>query len=182
MAGVDLHLHSSASDGECPPADVPSRARAAGLDLIALTDHDTLAGVGDASRAGDQVGVTVIAGCEFSVAAAWGEMHLLAYYLPLGHLELDEFLTEQREARAARIGSGGYGPGRAGRRRVWRGRKAARREGDGGAPVGAGRAGRVRSLPRDRASGLCLQALARARRSDRAGALRRRRYIGGASE
>src|SRR5574341_736406 len=102
MAGVDLHLHSSASDGECPPADVPSRARAAGLDLIALTDHDTLAGVGDASRAGDQVGVTVIAGCEFSVAAAWGEMHLLAYYLPLGHLELDEFLTEQRGARAAR--------------------------------------------------------------------------------
>ncbi len=102
MGGVDLHLHSQASDGECPPGDVPRRARASGLDVIALTDHDTLEGVAAASRAGDAVGVTVIAGCEFSVAADWGEMHLLAYYLPIGHAELDEFLTRQRGERAAR--------------------------------------------------------------------------------
>jgi len=97
-----LHLHSSASDGECAPADVPRRARAAGLDVIALTDHDTLAGVETASRTGDDIGVTVIAGCEFSVAADWGEMHLLAYYLPAGHAELDGFLERQRGERVAR--------------------------------------------------------------------------------
>ncbi|OGU20605.1 MAG: hypothetical protein A3K13_02800 [Gemmatimonadetes bacterium RIFCSPLOWO2_12_FULL_68_9] len=102
MGGVDLHLHSSASDGECAPADVPRRARAAGLDVIALTDHDTLAGVETASRTGDDIGVTVIAGCEFSVAADWGEMHLLAYYLPAGHAELDGFLERQRGERVAR--------------------------------------------------------------------------------
>jgi predicted metal-dependent phosphoesterase TrpH len=102
MGGIDLHLHSSASDGECAPADVPRRARESGLDVIALTDHDTLAGVEAASGTGDQVGVTVIPGCEFSVAVSWGEMHLLAYYLPAGHEELEDFLERQRGERAAR--------------------------------------------------------------------------------
>jgi len=102
MGGVDLHLHSSASDGECAPADVARRARAAGLDVIALTDHDTLAGVAAASAEGENVGVAVIAGCEFSVAVDWGEMHLLAYYLPAGHAELDGFLERQRGERASR--------------------------------------------------------------------------------
>ena len=102
MGGIDLHLHSSASDGECAPADVPREARAAGLDVIALTDHDTLAGVEAASQTGNEVGVTVIAGCEFSVAVAWGEMHLLAYYLPAGHAELEGFLERQRGERVVR--------------------------------------------------------------------------------
>lgn len=100
--GVDLHLHSSASDGECPPADVPRQARAAGLTVIALTDHDTLAGVTGASAAAAGVGLRLIGGCEFSVAAPWGEMHLLGYYLPVGHSALEEFLEHQRSQRAAR--------------------------------------------------------------------------------
>jgi hypothetical protein len=58
--------------------------------------------VAAAVRAGEDLGVTVIAGCEFSVAAAWGELHLLAYYLPLGAKELDGFLERQRGERAAR--------------------------------------------------------------------------------
>lgn len=102
MRGVDLHLHSSASDGECPPEDVPRYARTAGLSLVALTDHDSLAGVVAARQAGQQVGVTVVPGCEFSVAADWGEMHLLAYYLPADHVELEGFLERQRAERMAR--------------------------------------------------------------------------------
>jgi len=102
MGGVDLHLHSSASDGECPPADLSRYARAAGLDVVALTDHDTLAGVAAAEQAGEEFGLTVIPGCEFSVAADWGEMHLLAYYLPAGHAELEGFLERQRAERVAR--------------------------------------------------------------------------------
>lgn len=99
---VDLHCHSTASDGECPPAEVPHRAHAAGLAAIALTDHDTLAGVPAAAAAGRAVGVRVVAGCEFSVAAPWGEMHLLGYFLPPGDPALEQFLEGTREMRGRR--------------------------------------------------------------------------------
>lgn len=104
MPGADLHVHSTASDGTHAPADVVRLAAAAGLDTIALTDHDTLAGVADAGRAGESLGVRVIPGCEFSVAAPWGEMHLLAYFLPAGGGgTLTSFLEEQRNARVTRM-------------------------------------------------------------------------------
>jgi predicted metal-dependent phosphoesterase TrpH len=102
LGGIDLHLHSTASDGDTPPADLVRLARAAGLEIIALTDHDTLAGVRAARATAGREGVTVIAGCEFSVAAPWGEMHLLGYYLPEGQSDLDGFLERQRAGRAAR--------------------------------------------------------------------------------
>lgn len=103
MAGADLHTHSTASDGTHPPADVVRLAAAAGLDTIALTDHDTLEGVVTAVRQGASDGVRVIAGAEFSVAAPWGEMHLLGYFLPPADSRLAAFLAGQREARAARM-------------------------------------------------------------------------------
>lgn len=106
MAGIDLHLHSTASDGVHPPAEVVQRAAAAGLDVIALTDHDTTDGVAEAGRAAGDAGLRVVAGCEFSVGVAWGEMHLLAYFLPADAEELNAFLAAQRtnrEWRAAEI-------------------------------------------------------------------------------
>lgn len=102
MARIDLHVHSSASDGASSPAEVVRRARAAGLDVIALADHDTLAGVAAARAAGGSAGIEVIAACEFSVAAPWGEMHLLAYFLPPDDAALEAFLEGQRARRAAR--------------------------------------------------------------------------------
>lgn len=101
-AGIDLHLHSSASDGEQPPGEVVRAAAARGLGTIALTDHDTLAGVKAAREAGAAIGVRVISGCEFSVGASWGEMHLLGYFLPVDSEELSKFLEQQRSKRAAR--------------------------------------------------------------------------------
>ena len=101
-ARVDLHCHSTASDGEYPPADVARLAQAAGLAAIALTDHDTTGGVPEATRAGEALGVRVVSGCEFSVKAPWGELHLLAYFLPPGHARLEEFLTGTRAARHRR--------------------------------------------------------------------------------
>ena len=71
-AHVDLHCHSTASDGEFPPAEVAHRAHGAGLVAIALTDHDTTDGVPEAARAGEALGVRVVSGCEFSVKAPWG--------------------------------------------------------------------------------------------------------------
>ena len=102
MGSIDLHLHSTASDGECPPAEVVQRAQAAGLTTIALTDHDTLAGLAVAVQEGAARGVRVIAGCEFSVAADWGEMHLLAYFLPVGDDGLNTYLAGQRDGRRRR--------------------------------------------------------------------------------
>ncbi len=95
-------MHSSASDGACPPTEVARRAAAHGLSVIALTDHDTLAGLADAEAEGGRLGVRVIAGCEFSVAAPWGEMHLLAYFLPLGEPRLEAFLADKRGKRVVR--------------------------------------------------------------------------------
>ncbi|MBI3982695.1 MAG: PHP domain-containing protein [Gemmatimonadetes bacterium] len=101
MGPVDLHVHSTASDGEASPSDIVQRASAVGLTAVALTDHDTTAGVAEAERAAG-TGLRVIAGCEFSVAASWGEMHLLAYFLPADDPALERFLATQRSRRAGR--------------------------------------------------------------------------------
>jgi predicted metal-dependent phosphoesterase TrpH len=101
-ARVDLHCHSTASDGEYPPADVARRAQAAGLAAIALTDHDTTGGVPEATRAGEALGLRIVSGCEFSVKAPWGELHLLGYFLPPGHADLEQFLAGTRAARQRR--------------------------------------------------------------------------------
>lgn len=73
-----------------------------GLAAIALTDHDSVAGVAEARREGDQRGVRVIGGCEFSVAAPWGEMHLLGYFLDADSPALEGFLAATRERRQSR--------------------------------------------------------------------------------
>jgi predicted metal-dependent phosphoesterase TrpH len=75
---ADLHSHSSASDGTCPPAEVMSRARAAGLDVIALTDHDTVAGHRQA-RAALPPGLTLVPGMELSCRLDGRSAHLLGY-------------------------------------------------------------------------------------------------------
>jgi 3',5'-nucleoside bisphosphate phosphatase len=81
---------------------VVKRAVAAGLTAIALTDHDTLAGVPDAVAAGERHGIRVIGGCEFSAAAPWGEMHVLGYFLPPASPALEAFLERCRADRVRR--------------------------------------------------------------------------------
>ena len=83
-----------------------ARAAALGLAAIALTDHDSVGGVAEARAAGVRLGVRVIGGCEFSVAAPWGEMHLLSYFLDADSPGLEQFLADtraRRESRAAEI-------------------------------------------------------------------------------
>lgn len=102
---VDLHTHSTASDGLFSPADVVAAARAAGLAAIALTDHDTLDGVADARAAGDKTGVRVVAGVELSAHEGDREFHVLGLHLTrLGPLE-DRLvaLRATRRVRAAQI-------------------------------------------------------------------------------
>lgn len=99
---VDLHMHSTASDGVLPPAGVVRRAAQVGLAAIALTDHDTVGGVAEATAEGERVGVRVVSGCEFSAAAPWGEMHVLGYFLPIDDPTLNEFLKRCRGDRIRR--------------------------------------------------------------------------------
>ena len=99
---MDLHVHSTASDGSLPPERVVERARAAGLAAMALTDHDTVAGAPAAVAAGERLGLRVVVGCEFSSAAPWGEMHVLGYFLPSDSAELESFLERCRADRVRR--------------------------------------------------------------------------------
>lgn len=78
---VDLHMHSTASDGALAPTAVVEAARAVGLHVIALTDHDTVAGVHEARAAGERLGVRVVAGVELSAHEADREIHLLGLHL-----------------------------------------------------------------------------------------------------
>jgi hypothetical protein len=76
---IDLHIHSTASDGAAEPADVVRRARAGGLDLISITDHDTTSGVEPARARADELGLTLIPGCELSSTHEGREVHVLGY-------------------------------------------------------------------------------------------------------
>jgi len=102
---VDLHTHSTASDGARAPADVVKAGKAAGLAALALTDHDTLAGVADAREAGTQLGMRVVTGVELSAVEGDVETHILGLHLSdLAELEHRLVgLREMRVNRAARI-------------------------------------------------------------------------------
>lgn len=77
---VDLHLHSTASDGGLSPARLVRRARGAGLDVIALADHDSVGGVAEA-RAAAPEGLRVIPAIEISASHGAGELHILGYHV-----------------------------------------------------------------------------------------------------
>jgi predicted metal-dependent phosphoesterase TrpH len=75
---IDLHSHSNASDGTEPPSTVVRRARAAGVEVLALTDHDTVAGLADAAEALPD-GLTLVPGMELSCRHDGASIHMLAY-------------------------------------------------------------------------------------------------------
>ncbi len=76
----DLHMHTNRSDGSHDPADLVEYAAGRGVELLAITDHDTMAGVPEAVTAGRAVGVEVIPGIELSIKVPHGSMHLLGYF------------------------------------------------------------------------------------------------------
>lgn len=98
---IDLHSHSTCSDGTEPPAQVVRAAAAAGLDVVALTDHDTAVGWEEADRAGQEVGLPVVPGIEVSCRSRGASVHVLAYLVDPG---VEEFARELRLARDSRAG------------------------------------------------------------------------------
>jgi predicted metal-dependent phosphoesterase TrpH len=99
---VDLHSHSTASDGVLAPAEVVAAAAEAGVTTLALTDHDTLAGVGEARAATEAHGIRLITALELSVKVKPGSMHLLAYFPTDDAPLMDEHLADVRRWRIVR--------------------------------------------------------------------------------
>ncbi|KXS38930.1 MAG: hypothetical protein AWU55_1025 [Halomonadaceae bacterium T82-2] len=100
--GVDLHMHSTASDGALSPEALMSLCRSRGLTHVALTDHDSVAGVAEAAAAAERLGLTLLPGAELSVQWRGLTVHVLGY-LPEGALApMCEGLAAQAEAREAR--------------------------------------------------------------------------------
>ena len=97
---ADLHVHSNASDGSDPPAEVMRRAARAGLDVVALTDHDTVAGHTEAAAAAGPV--TLLPGMELSCRLDGRSLHLLAYVFDPDQPELAAELTRIRDDRVLR--------------------------------------------------------------------------------
>lgn len=102
---VDLHSHSTASDGMLPPDEVVAAAHRAGIRALALTDHDTLAGVPLATATGQTLGMRIVPGVELSASNLDREVHILALHVTrLDLLESRlEGLREGRKVRAERI-------------------------------------------------------------------------------
>lgn len=104
---VDLHIHSSFSDGELAPTELVRRAKAMNLRAVALTDHDNIGGVVEAVETGFEEGVEVIAGVELSVEyREFKDIHLLGYYVDWQSAPIGEKLRnfqEVRESRGERI-------------------------------------------------------------------------------
>lgn len=102
---IDLHTHSSVSDGSDPPARIPELAALAGCSAVALTDHDSFSGLAEARRSAERVGVTLVPGCEVSCKAdglgQTSSVHVLVYFAddqggPLGN-ELRALRADRRQ-------------------------------------------------------------------------------------
>ncbi|HEY6629212.1 MAG TPA: PHP domain-containing protein, partial [Acidimicrobiia bacterium] len=96
---VDLHSHSTASDGSEKPAALVEQAMEVGLTALALTDHDTLDGIADASTAAATAGLELIPGTELSLEYDQGGMHLVVLWLDSGRGPLQDHLEELRKGR-----------------------------------------------------------------------------------
>jgi len=100
---IDLHAHSNVSDGTQPPAELIAAAAEAGLDVVALTDHDTTDGWAEASAAALKLGVALVPGMEVSCRTREGiSVHLLSYLHDPAHPGLLEEITKSKDARFTR--------------------------------------------------------------------------------
>lgn len=100
---LDLHLHTRASDGAWAPAQVVREALRAGLDVLAVTDHDTTAGVAEASDAARSAGVRLITGCELSSTHDGRDLHVLGYGVDPDAPALRAYEARTADRRRARM-------------------------------------------------------------------------------
>lgn len=100
---IDLHLHTTASDGALTPAALVARAAAAGIRTLAVTDHDTVNGLPEAATAAASLGLTLIPGIEITAVEQGRDVHVLAYYFDPADAHFGQFLAAQRDDRIRRV-------------------------------------------------------------------------------
>jgi predicted metal-dependent phosphoesterase TrpH len=100
---IDLHLHTTASDGLLPPSVLVSRAAECGLHTISVTDHDTCAGIPEAGAEAERRGIRLICGVEITAVEDSRDVHMLAYFVDPESAALAAFLRGQRAQRVERI-------------------------------------------------------------------------------
>ena len=100
---IDLHTHSAVSDGTDTPAELVEKARAVGLDVVALTDHDTFDGLDEAAATGEQVGIQFVRGMELSCSRHGNSVHVLAYGADPASTGLAAEMALVRDGRLGRL-------------------------------------------------------------------------------
>jgi predicted metal-dependent phosphoesterase TrpH len=100
---IDLHTHTTASDGRSSPSDLVARAAAAGVTVLSVTDHDTLAGCAEAERACHAAGVLFVSGIEITAMRDDADVHVLGYFIDRQSPAFLAFLADQRLQRIQRV-------------------------------------------------------------------------------
>ena len=109
---IDLHTHTTASDGRCSPAELVARAAAADVDVLSVTDHDTTAATGAALSACTSAGIEFVPGIEITAVVDGRDVHVLGYFIDPDSAPLAGFLAEQRRRRNPLICPGDRGGAR----------------------------------------------------------------------
>jgi 3',5'-nucleoside bisphosphate phosphatase len=100
---IDLHTHSSVSDGTDTPSELVGKARAVGLDVVGLTDHDTFDGLDEAVAQGQRLGIQVVRGMELSCSRRGSSVHVLAYGADPASPGLAAEMARVRDGRLGRL-------------------------------------------------------------------------------
>ena len=100
---IDLHTHSNCSDGTLTPAELVHRAAAAGVHVLALTDHDSIAGLGEAQAAADECHITLVPGVELSASWRAQGVHVLGLWIDPHAADFNAHLAAQSELRHERM-------------------------------------------------------------------------------
>lgn len=100
---IDLHLHTTASDGRLTPAELVARASAAGLTTISVTDHDTVAAIAEATEVAKGLNLRVVPGIEITAVDDGRDVHMLGYFFDPLSTTLAAVLERQRALRVARV-------------------------------------------------------------------------------
>jgi hypothetical protein len=100
---IDLHTHTTASDGRCAPEELVARAVAAGVDVLSVTDHDTTAAASASAAACADAGIEFVPGIEITAVLDGVDVHVLGYFLNPHAAGLSAFLATQRKRRVDRV-------------------------------------------------------------------------------
>ena len=100
---IDLHLHTTASDGRLAPAELVERVVAAGITTMSVTDHDTVAALSPVRRIADEFGIGFVDGIEITAVHDGRDIHMLGYFFDPADRSLAEFLARQRANRVERV-------------------------------------------------------------------------------